>query len=856
MAIITFVKDYQIPQESILNIYPDQMVSEEVKKSDGWIKSNMDYFYSIAINRYVWNEKHFARNYEIVKGVLKREDFYEQPEVKTFTDELLKQDDLPQYVQHYSILNPPINTLIGEMSKRPDNTYVKAFDEDSKSEELQFKTDILNQYIFENAKQMIMSKLAMNGQEVSEEDLDAMTQEKVTEYLTNYTSTAEKWGSTVIEYMKVRFGMKEKSEDAFRDLLVAAREYFHIYEDKSKEGFNIEVLNPKNVWVATLPDQKYVSDPFDLYKGAYASGTIHIMEISELINKFDLDVDEIKHLMAQSQQNYLLTGHESTLTHPNPTGHNSVQYDTYNPLILQERLWLESQISGSNNDELDRFLLPGSDVATFGNKFIVIRAYWCSKKKVGELTFINEDDEVETTLVDENYKDKSHPRQISLTWGWINQWYQGVKIGPDVYKVKPFELLEYCPIIGSIFENKNTEAKSLVDLLKPFQTICNIYMNKLYESIQKDVGNIPIVSLRHIPTLKDGDDQDAMDVWMAQAREQGIMFIDDSPENMKSPSSFNQYTVLQMSRVQEMQGYFNMYEQIKSQAWELVGISRQRLGAVAATETATGTNAALTQSYAQTEPWFMHHEYTMNKVYQALLDAALYIESNKPVSTLSFISSEGEQCFLKVNGSDLKLRDLGVFVTSRAKDAQIFESLRSLSQAMLQNGASPYEIAELYTTQSVRQIKNVLKTLKEEQDANLQKQQELQQQELQQRQQQFEQQQQLAIAQHDKDVANDNYNKEQDRINKREIAIITATGFGKVESEDVDQNNIPDVLQTQKLSNEQLKSKIDYEIKLKELNLKQQKILQDGDIKQQQIDLGKEKVKAEKQRTNSSNKKK
>jgi hypothetical protein len=31
------------------------------------------------------------------------------------------------------------------------------------------------------------------------------------------------------------------------------------------------------------------------------------------------------------------------------------------------------------------------------------------------------------------------PTQISLEWGWMNQWYQGVKIGPDVYHFKPFD---------------------------------------------------------------------------------------------------------------------------------------------------------------------------------------------------------------------------------------------------------------------------------------------------------------------------------------------------------------------------------------------------------------------------------
>lgn len=54
---------------------------------------------------------------------------------------------------------------------------------------------------------------------------------------------------------KAEFNLKEKGEDAFRDLLISAREFYHIYEDNSKLGFNIEVANPKNTWFLSTPDK-------------------------------------------------------------------------------------------------------------------------------------------------------------------------------------------------------------------------------------------------------------------------------------------------------------------------------------------------------------------------------------------------------------------------------------------------------------------------------------------------------------------------------------------------------------------------------------------------------------------------
>ena len=56
------------------------------------------------------------------------------------------------------------------------------------------------------------------------------------------------------------------------------------------------------------------------------------------------------------------------------------------------------------------------------------------------------------------------------------------------------------------------------------------------------------------------------------------------------------------------------------------------------------------------------------QLYQAIVDAALYTESKKPQSTLSYITNEGESAFVQVNGTDLSLRDIQVFLTNRPED--------------------------------------------------------------------------------------------------------------------------------------------------------------------------------------------
>lgn len=857
MAIIRYTKDATI-RYAYLNIFPDQFKTEKEKQDESYIKNTMDYFANKAYAEYIKNRDTFVKNYDLVKGILRMEDFYQEPEVKSFADMLQADLNLPSYVKHYSILTTPINELIGELSKRPDLYKIKAFDDDSKSEELAAKTEILNKYIMNEAKRKIYQQIEESGEEPpSDEEIEQMTLDQVKDEIDSYTSIAERWSNHILTATKADFNIKEKSEDAMRDLLISNREGYHIYEDNSKLGFNIEVANPKNAWFLTTPDRKWTSDPSGRAQGAYAAGTVQVMELSEIIESVpDLTKEEIDHLRSSLQDYGLVNVRESNLGNPDATpGNDGVMYDTYDPLVLQTRMIIESEMK-ENNDGLKDFLGLSNNVSAFGYKYVVVRSYHLSKKKIGKVIYEDELGNEQSIIVDEHYKKGTIPTEISCEWGWINQWYQGIKIGADIYHMKPFKLLDYCPIIMLNHEIKNTEGRSFVDLMKPFQVIYNICINQMYRLLEKEIGNVGAVNVRRIPRVKDGDGQDDIDIWELEARERGIMFDDDSPENTKAPVT-NQSVArnIDLTRSNEIQTRYNLAVQIKNECWELIGMSKQRMGAVSPSESATGTNTAMQQSYNQTEPLYIAHEYLLRQLYQAIIDASLYTESKKPQSTVSYINSQGTSAFVQVNGTDLKFRDLKVFPTNSPADNQAFNEMKQLTQAMLQNGASIYDVSLLYTTNSVREIKKAFKKLKESQEA-------MQAQAAQQKQQELDQQNQQVQAtlananqmQQEKQ-AHDDYQAQLDRISKEKIAVIQATGFGKVESEDVNQNTVPDVLETSKLTHEMDKATKDYQTKMADIQQRNRTESNKLNIEQEKINVARENMKNDEKiaRINASN---
>ena len=841
MAIITNTSS-EGTKYAYLNSYPDQYKSAKYKEKPGYIKETLDFFSNKAYSSYVRNRKTFVKNYDLVKGILRREDFYEDDHVKSFADMLEGDLDLPSYVKHYSILTTPINELVGELTKRPDTYKVKAFDDESKAEELEFKTTLIQQYILNQARQKIIEQVKAEGGDIEDEEaIDERTMEEVKDEMDNYTSMGEKWGNHVLTASKAEFNVKELSEDAFRDLLIASREYYHIYEDSSKTGFNIETVNPRNYWQMATPDTKYSTDVTGRNKGAYASGIVQVMELSEIIETCpEITKDEIDHLRKTTEDNGYLHARESNIG-KNVSGINTITYDTYDPLVLQNKMILDSQIAdGEDSEGIEDFLGLSGASTSFGNKFVVCTSYWVSKRKVGKVEYIDEQGAPQIMLVDELYKSGDMPTEVSIEWGWINQIYWGRKIGSDVYHMGPYKLLPYLPIIGTVHEAKNTEAKSLVDMMKPFQVIYNVCMNQLFELLKKEIGNVGVINIRRVPRVKDGDGQDDIDMWEMEARESGIMFDDDSPENTKAPVS-NQSVARQvdLSRGGEIQSRYNLAVQMKNECWELIGMSKQRMGSVAASETATGTNTAIQQSYSQTEPLFVAHEYVMGQLYQAIVDTSQYIASTKEDSTISYVTNEGENAFVSVQGSEITLRELKVFLTNRAEDTRMFNELRQLSQAVLQNGGTIYDVVELYSDQSLRSLKHKFKGMRDQAVAQQQQGQQLEQQKLQQAQQ--AQQEQLAEQQrqHQVQLENENYQKQLDRISDKEIAIIKATGFGQIGATDENANNVPDIMELQKITAEREKTTREHLMKLKELQTKTQlenrKL--DVDLKNQANDL-------------------
>jgi hypothetical protein len=286
-----------------------------------------------------------------------------------------------------------------------------------------------------------------------------------------------------------------------------------------------------------------------------------------------------------------------------------------------------------------------------------------------------------------------------------------------------------------------------------------------------------------------------------------------------------------LTRSQEIQTRMQLAQALRSECWELIGISRQRVGSILASESATGTNAALSQSFSQTEPWFKFHEDLMVMVMQTALNIMQFVELRKPESILNYLNSDLDNVFFKINRQEL-LRNLHVYATNSKEDKDRVEMLKQLLQPAMQNGAELMDAVQILSADSENRIKDVLSKIQERKEKQQQQLQQSQQQELQMKQQQFEQQQQMVMQQQQDKMMNDNQNAQADRETKIRIAEIQALGF---EKNDID--NSSDIMQASKNALDASRHEFDKLIKMKEIQQEDRRM----DIDEKQI-IGREDV--------------
>lgn len=777
--------------------YPKQKLAR-ADKTDKWAKECVNWVIQASSNNRYSDYTKIKANYDLYNNIIDEKDF------SYVTNPYGVEQNFPARLHNYNIITPKINLLAGEEIKRPFNFRAVAVNNEAVSQMQEKRKQMLMEYL----EAELIGELQMQGMNIQDPAaMDVMNPEQIEKYMTYSDSDVrESTANKLLNYFIKKQNLEFKFNKGFKDALISDKEYYYIGVDGDEPY--CEVINPLDFDYDIDPDLDFIQD------GQWARHTKY-MTPNQALDEYhrDLKEDDIK----------LLDGWGVDGTTGNIAN-----------LAINNTAWI-------NNYHRERT----------GSYIPVTRVEWKSMRKIGYLKYYDENFEEQEIIVDETYKPNKEAGE-EITWDWISEVWEGTKIGEAIYtRIRP-KKVQYRSIdnpsicklgfVGTTYNSRNSESTSLIDLVKHHQYLYNIIMYRMEMEIAKAKGKKMVMDLAQIPRSEGID----LEQWMYYFDSVGIAFINSFEEgtgNMGQgkASTFNQFTAIDMSLSQAVGHYIGILNKIEEQCETLMGVSRQRQGAISSSETVGGVERAVVQSSNITEPIFYMHNEVKKLVLTHLIEAAKVVlpESKK----INFILDDMTRVFLEIS-EEFGNADYGVFITNSAKEVRKIEDLRTIAQQGAASGLMTLtDLVSIIGSDSFADIKN---TVKQSEIKAQQKQQEEYQAQMEQIQAQAEQARLLESEKADR-LDNREYIKGELAIEREQVK---ALGFAQ--DQDTNANNVPDVLEYEKLAQQSREHNDKMALEVSKLGLERQKIESAERVAKQKAEV--DKIKA-RQKPKSTTKK-
>ena len=753
------------------------------------------------------------RNYDLYNGKFDKKD------LEYVTDPLGLDGvaEMPATLQYYDIVSPIFNLLFGEEAKRKFSYVVRAVNEDAitgkevemKNAVVEMFTGLINQHREAMQAQMPDAKSQQEQQQMAQQIEQSIPDnlKRLQKYFTyDFQDMNESTAHKLLTFLEKDLNLTSMFRVGWEDALLAGEEIYKIEQ------------------VAQEPTAKRVN-PLEFY--------CLLPHNSDLVDNADIIVEDTWMSVNTVIDNYYedLTPKQIDDLEKEQGNRGSIESNSLLNYPEQKKLFIENREGEEAEDIFNHYDQDGN--------IRVTKVTWKSMRKIGRLSYFDEQGMPQETIVTEKYK-IDEAKGESIEWMWISEYWEGTKLGENIYlnirpKKQQFRRMDNLSVcksgyVGTIYNANNSQSVSLMDRLVPWIYLYITLWYRLELAISANQGKIALIDLSLIP---DGWE---VEKWMYYAQSMKFGFVDSFNEGKKGQSTgklagniSTQNKVLDMETGNFIQSHVQLLDFVEEKVQSLSGVTRQRLGSITSSELVGTTERAVQQSSHITEKWYDIHNQTKVRVLQTLLDVAKDVYSGK-TKKFQYVTDDLATMTFNLMGDQFGYSEYGIFVSNATQDLQALEALKSLTQAALQNDKmSISDVISVYNSSSIADIKNKIKASEleaQQREQQMQQQQtQLQQQQMQMQQQAEQQKMQFEL---EKENREDARNTEDNRT-KLEIAQMNLSGKMQDSMVDTDDNDngIRDTIDMAKLDIERAKldetkrkNKADESIKKEQLRKK------------------------------------
>jgi len=689
---------------------PNQRVSNAEKQQKHWYIPNGEYHITYCLNHNT-DKIDLERYYNIANGIIQESDYSYVTNPYHANNPKLKQ--FPANMRNHDLIQPILLRFIGEYIKSNFEPIVGINNADSGLKKIEAKRKELNPYL----SQLIADsfKKVSNGtvdlsQATPEGEQDPSIKEKDEEFEDNWKDSRAIIGQQVVSYLRDELSLDEMYINAYVHWIIAGQFYTHreVHNDKVLST----VVHPLEYY-PILNGSSYIEDT-NLGMRKFK------MSINDIISyfRYDLDLKDIKYI-----EDLMLD-----------LDYSSGSINLSNALI-------SDRYGNAFEYFKDKYGTNGADINITNQEGLidVYHVVFTTQTQIQILVYEDALGEMKKKEVDIDYKIDRANGDLHLEKEWVNEMWEQYRIGdealglytiPKAVTVQRHEINNTSkiknPYGGKAFMYDGILNPSIVKPLIPYQVIYNIIHYYRELAIAKNKGKLLMMP----KGLLIDDDQISQEEAVYYIKSDGTLYVDETADNFQSAQQG--VRSIDLSDAQYIQSLSAILLELKEEAWETVGMNRQRYGDTMASDGKGTTEQAIYRASMGSTPITEVFNQARYKDYMALIDTAkvAYLnEDNSPVSLGNFVNPDGRLEYLSLYPQDFLESEIGLYVASFKRDKEKIEQYKQVAFAASQNGA--FELGlEAIEFDNPHKLKRILKNWRKAEDTKAQQQQEMQQEQI------------------------------------------------------------------------------------------------------------------------------
>lgn len=628
----------------------------EAERNPQWYKDHADYRID-QTNYWSGDRWELIRLYKAAAGQLDKTEYKYVLNPYNSTDENVL--NWPAMLRNVDIISPIISALMGEKANRPFNHRCVVANPDSPSK----GREELDKAFVGVLAQSFVNNLNESGYPTGVPSKKVPPYEKILEkYQVDAADKRAIFGQEALDYIKYDLDLKDKFQEALYDWIVTGRTFS--FKDVYSNDLIYEIVPPLEMWHGTTRTGFIEDADWVVRKTRF--------NFNQVIDRFHkvLSPDEIKNLEAKFKE-----GNQAT---------TNIQFGGGTP-----------NIDKAANVKSDTGYVANSDLID------VWHIQWLGLKRIGILSYV--DRVTGATMeaeVSDGYKLSEENGDISIEWIWNSCAYEVYKIGDGedaLYKdARPIQVpreelsnpskvkLSYN---GRVGYNERTTVSSIVKQLLEFQALYNTFHFRRELTLARNKDKLAVFPIGLVPE-EFGTGVDGLVKFLHFVETTSFMFFDEQKEG--ALQVLNAIKNVDISLGQYVASMTDLLRSIKEEAWDSVGMNRQRYGDINTADGKGVTDQAIVRSATITRELNRRFEKFEESDLQGLIDYSklAWIDGKKGM----YITSDGRRAFLEVDPDIHSDTDYGVFAVDSMEEEANLKQGKQFAFGWAQKSTAPASI--------------------------------------------------------------------------------------------------------------------------------------------------------------------